>query len=153
MRDGEQLVALAPFCLERKGAGRIDLRLLMGGMMPRNGPLALPGREWEAAGPIAEALACLRPQADVVALESAPLASHWPAALTDRWPGPLRPATRRYFVQPSPIVSLSAGSLDGKSQHFRKRMRKLRRTFAEQGGSVRASTQEATATIPSAGRC
>jgi CelD/BcsL family acetyltransferase involved in cellulose biosynthesis len=145
VREGGELIALAPFYVERKGAARVDLRLLLGGMMPRIGPLALPGREWEAAAPIAAALAGAQPRADVLALESTPLASQWPAALADCWPGPLRPSTRRYFVQSAPFVSLAAGSLDGwfagKSSHFRKRMKRLRRAFAEAGGTARASTQ------------
>lgn len=145
VRDGDELVAIAPFYAEPKGAGRIDLRML-GGAMPRVGPIALPGREWEAAGPVAEALAAAVPRADVLALESAPVASHWPVALADRWPGPIRPPLHRYYVQSSLIVSLGFDSFDewmaSKSGHFRKRMRALRRRFTDAGGTVRAATPE-----------
>lgn len=145
VRDGDELIAVAPFYAEPRGACRIDLRML-GGAMPRVGPIAVPGREWEAAEQVAAALASARPRADVVAIESSPVASHWPTALADRWPGPTRPPLRRYYTQSSLIVSLSARSFDdwlaGKSGHFRKRMRALRRKFAEAGGTVRAATQE-----------
>lgn len=143
VRERDELVAIAPFYAEPKGAGRIDLRML-GGAMPRVGPISLPGREWETAGPIAAALAAAEPRADVLALESSPVASHWPLALADRWPGPIRPPLRRYYVQSSLTVSLAFGSFDewmaSKSGHFRKRMRALRRRFADAGGTIRAAT-------------
>jgi CelD/BcsL family acetyltransferase involved in cellulose biosynthesis len=145
VHDAGELVAVAPFVAEPKSAGRTDLRML-GGAMPRTGPLALPGREWDAAEAVAETLARARPRADVIALESGPIASHWPRALAERWPGPLRPPLRRYYVQDSHVVSLDAGSLDawlaGKRSHFRKRMKKLRREVAAAGGVARAATAE-----------
>jgi len=140
-----ELVGIAPFVAEPKGGGRTDLRML-GGAMPRTGPLARRGREWEAAAAVAGALADVRPRADVVALESGPVATHWPVALSERWPGAVRPAVRRYYVQDSHVVSLAAGSADawlaGKSAHFRKRMRKLRREIEAAGGATRMSTPE-----------
>jgi len=145
VHEGDELVGIAPFVAEPKGAGRTDLRLL-GGAMPRTGPLALPGREWEAAEAVAGALARARPRADVIALESGPVASHWPRALADRWPGAVRPPLRRYYVQDSHVVSLAAGSFDewmaGKGSHFRKRMRKVRRDVEAAGGSWRSSTAQ-----------
>jgi CelD/BcsL family acetyltransferase involved in cellulose biosynthesis len=143
VRDDGELIAIAPFYVEPKGRGRLDLRLL-GGAMPSTGPLAQAGREWDAAGPIAAALASARPRADVLALESVPLGSRWPVALRERWPGPLKPPLRQYYVQSSPTVSLAAGSFDawlaGKSSNFRGQMRRLRRRFAQAGGTVRAAT-------------
>ena len=143
VRDHDELIAVAPFYAEPKGRGRLDLRLL-GGAMPSTGPLAVPGREWDAAGPIAEALASARPGADVLALESIPLTSQWPVALSERWPGPLKPPLRQYYVQSSPTISLAAGSLDawlaGKSSNFRGQMRRTRRQFEQAGGTVRATT-------------
>lgn len=145
VHDGDELVALAPFVAEPKGRGRTDLRML-GGAMPRTGPVALPGREWEAAEAVAGALAAARPRADVIALESGPIASHWPTALADRWPGPVRPPLRRYYVQDSHVVSLADGSYDAwlaaKGSHFRKRMRKVRRDVEAAGGTTRVSTAE-----------
>jgi CelD/BcsL family acetyltransferase involved in cellulose biosynthesis len=143
VRDGDELVAIAPFFAQRNGRGRVDLRML-GRAMPRTGPLALPGREWDAAAAVADALARATPRADVIALESGPLASHWPDALADGWPGATRPLMRRYFVQNSYVVSLAADSPDAwlaaKRPHFRKRMTRLRRLVAEAGGVPRMST-------------
>jgi len=145
VHDGEELVAIAPFVAEPKGAWRIDLRML-GGAMPRTGPIALPGREWDAAQAVAGALARARPRGDVLALESGPVGSHWPRALAERWPGPLRPPLRRYYVQDSYVVSLAAGSFEEwmteKGSHFRKRMRKVRRDVEALGGVARISTAE-----------
>jgi|SRR5829696_5059349 len=143
VREGGQLVAIAPFFVERRRGGRVDYRLL-GGPLARTGPLALPGRIWEAAAPIGAALAAARPQPDVVALESGPHASLWPDALREKWPGRARPAVRRYLVQTSLTVTLDAGSFDawlaGKSSNFRGQMRRLRRQFEAGGGTVRSST-------------
>jgi CelD/BcsL family acetyltransferase involved in cellulose biosynthesis len=145
VHDGDELVAIAPFVAEPKGAGRTDLRML-GGAMPRTGPIALPGREWEAAEAVAGALARARPRGDVIALESGPTSTHWPRALAERWPGAVRPPLRRYYVQDSFVVSLAAGSFDAwlasKGSHFRKRMRKVRRDVEAAGGVARISTAQ-----------
>ncbi len=143
VHHGDELVAIAPYGTEPKGPGRVDLRML-GRALPRTSPLALPGREWEAAEPLAAALAEISPRPDVVAFESTSLSSHWPLALADRWPGPVRPPLRRYYVQDSHVVTLDAGSYEdwftAKGSHFRKRMRKMQRDFEAAGGSRRAST-------------
>jgi CelD/BcsL family acetyltransferase involved in cellulose biosynthesis len=143
VREDGDLVAIAPFFAERRRGGRIDYRLL-GGAMPRTGPLARPGCAWEAAAAVGAALAAADPRPDVVALEAGPHASPWPLALRERWPARVRPPLRQYYVQPSPTVALGAGSFDawlaGKSANFRGQMRRMRRQLAAAGGTVRAST-------------
>jgi CelD/BcsL family acetyltransferase involved in cellulose biosynthesis len=143
VRERGELLAIAPFHAERKRGCRVDYRLL-DGAMPRSGPLALPGREWELAEPVAALLAAADPRPDVVALESGPLTSLWPLALREHWPGRVRPLLRRYYVQPSSTVALEAGSFDawlaGKSSNFRGQTKRIRRQFAAAGGTVRAST-------------
>jgi CelD/BcsL family acetyltransferase involved in cellulose biosynthesis len=144
VRDGTELVGIAPFFADAARRGRVDYRLL-GAALPRVSPLALPGREWEVAAAIGTALAHAAPRPDVVALEAAPLASHWAVALQEGWPGRVRPLACRYFVQPSPTISLEAPSFDawlgGKSSNFRSQMRRIRRQFAAAGGSSRMATQ------------
>jgi CelD/BcsL family acetyltransferase involved in cellulose biosynthesis len=144
LHRGDELVALAPFCAEPRRGGRTDLRLL-GGALPRAAPLALPGREWDAAESIAATLAEAEPPSDVIAFEAVALGSHWPLAFAEGWPGPVRPPLRRYYVQDSHVVTLDAGSYEdwfaAKGSHFRKRMRKTQRDVAAAGGSVRASDE------------
>lgn len=143
VREGEELIGLAPFFVEQEGHGRIDYRM-MGESLPRTSPLASPGREWEVAQAIATTLAGAAPGPDVIALENGPVASPWPAALRDTWPGPTRPMSRQYLIQESHTISLSESSFDawlsGKSANFRSQMRRMRRQFTAAGGVARMST-------------
>jgi CelD/BcsL family acetyltransferase involved in cellulose biosynthesis len=137
-----RLVGVAPFFVDLDSHGRVDYRLF--GNSTRVSPLALPGREWQTAAAVMEVLAQADPRPDTLVLESAPLASHWPMALRDSWPGRARPIMRQYFVQSSPTVSLDGGSFErwlaGKSSSFRQEMRLRRRQLAAAGGSWRLST-------------
>ncbi|MGA9285202.1 MAG: GNAT family N-acetyltransferase [Solirubrobacteraceae bacterium] len=147
VRDEQELIGLAPFFVQVGRRGRTDYRM-MGESLPRTSPLARPGREWEVAQAIGATLAEAVPRPDVLALENGPVASPWPTALRDTWPGPVRPIARQYLVQESHTISLSAASFDawleGKSSNFRSQMRRMRRQFAASGGIARMST---TATL------
>jgi len=143
VRDEQELIGLAPFFVQVGQRGRTDYRM-MGESLPRTSPLARPGREWEVAQAIGATLAEAVPRPDVLALENGPVASPWPVALRDTWPGPVRPIARQYLVQESHTISLSAVSFDtwleGKSSNFRSQMRRMRRQFAASGGIARMST-------------
>jgi CelD/BcsL family acetyltransferase involved in cellulose biosynthesis len=143
VRESGQLIGLAPFFAREAGRGRVDYRM-MGESLPRTSPLARPGREWEVAQAIGATLTGARPRPDVIALENGPVASPWPTALSDTWPGPTRPVVRQYLVQESPTISLSYDSFDawlsGKSANFRSQMRRIRRQFTAAGGVARTST-------------
>lgn len=145
VREGGRLVGLAPFFVQPDKPGRIDYRLPGIELSVRLAPLALPGREWDVAEALAGLLARASPRPDAIALEGTPLASHWPTALCERWPGPIRPVARSYVTYGCPTVALGMPSYDawlaGKSGHFRERMRKLRRKFEAAGGTVRLSTR------------
>jgi len=145
VRDGERLVGLAPLAVDPRHPRRGAWRLLSGDI-PRTVPLALPGREWEVAGAVARTLAEQRPRPAVLALESVSAASVWPLALAEQWPVRMRPWSRRYFTMSSPTVALTQASFDdwlgSKSSNFRGQMRRMRRKFAQAGGTGRFSTQE-----------
>jgi CelD/BcsL family acetyltransferase involved in cellulose biosynthesis len=149
VREDGQLIALAPLCVDLSQPRRAADYRLLAGDMPRTTLLALSGREWDAAGAVASALAQSDPRADVLALESVPVASCWPIALAEQWPGRVRPLLRQYFTMSSPTVALTQGSFDAwlgaKSSNFRSQMRRMRRRFAEAGGSGRFSTRETLA--------
>jgi CelD/BcsL family acetyltransferase involved in cellulose biosynthesis len=145
VRERSRLVALAPFFVDHSHRGRVDYRLF-GSSGTRVAPLSLPDREWDSAAAIMQVLAQVDPRPDVIALEGAALASHWPVALRNGWPGRAQPIMHQYFVQNSPTVSLGSGSLEawlaGKSASFRQEMRLHRRQLQAAGGSWRMSTQQ-----------
>lgn len=147
VRDGEQLVGLAPFYVyRRRWGGGLGLRLPGIELAGRLAPLAVPGRERAVAQALGRALTGSDPRPDFVTLEGMPISSDWAAALREAWPGRLRPASRRYQVSGCPTVSLNAGSFDrwlsAKSWNFRREMRRLRRQFVAAGGTTRSSTLE-----------
>jgi CelD/BcsL family acetyltransferase involved in cellulose biosynthesis len=147
VRDRKELIGLAPFFVEPDArVARVDYRLPGIELSARLAPLALPGREWEVAAALGEALAHAEPRPDVVALEGTPVASHWPLALRETWPGTARAVVRHYNVYGCPVVSLRdrtyEGWLNRKSPHFRARARRVRRQFEAAGGTIRLSTRE-----------
>ena len=147
VRDGSELVGLAPFYVGSAGhGGRIDYRLPGIELAVRLAPLARPGREWEVAAAVARALEKATPRPDLVALEAGPLASPWLEALRVGWPSAIRPSARLYQTLRCPVVSLHQDSFDSwfaaRSTKFRSSMRRLRRRFEDVGGSWRTSTAE-----------
>jgi CelD/BcsL family acetyltransferase involved in cellulose biosynthesis len=148
VRDGDELVGLAPFYVV-PGDGRCDFRLPGIEIAARLAPLALPGREPEVAEAVGRALAGVSPRPDALLFEGAPVATGWDAALRARWPGPLRPPLWRTRVDGAPLVSLREESFDawlaGKSSNFRSQMRRLRRRFAQAGGTARVATRASLA--------
>jgi CelD/BcsL family acetyltransferase involved in cellulose biosynthesis len=144
VREDGRLVGIAPLYVETAGRGPSGYRLISG-EVPRTTPLALPGRQWEVAGAVAQALAQADPRPSALALESISAASAWPIALAEQWPARMRPLVRRYFTQSAPTVALDASSFEdwlaAKSSNFRSQMRRMRRRFEEAGGSGRFSTQ------------
>ena len=146
VRDGSELVGVAPYFAERAVLGRCDYRLIGSGIYHRIAPLALPGREWEVAERVAAVLAAARPRPDLITLEGVALATPWRTLLREHWPGPLR--ARRYdtSVQSAPVVRLDAPSfeawLSGQSSNFRSQMRRSRRRFEDEHGRARLATAE-----------
>jgi CelD/BcsL family acetyltransferase involved in cellulose biosynthesis len=146
VREGEQLVGIAPFYVVPSKLGRIDYRLPGIELAARLSPLAAPGREWEVAGVLGQALADARPRPDMVVLEGHPAGSRWPAGLCNRWPGRLRPVLRQYLLKGAPTISLADESYEAwmarKSSNFRSQMRRVGRQFDAAGGNARKSTHE-----------
>jgi CelD/BcsL family acetyltransferase involved in cellulose biosynthesis len=146
VRDGEALVGIAPFYVDPSARRmRTDYRLagieLAGGVAP----LAVPGREWEVAAAVGDALAAATPRPDLIALEGLPVATHWAIALRDGWPGRRRPVLHRYHLHGCPLVGCHEASFDAwmaaKSSNFRGQMKRMRRQFAAAGGTSRLATE------------
>jgi CelD/BcsL family acetyltransferase involved in cellulose biosynthesis len=144
VREGERLIGLAPFFVDRQRGHRVDYRLSDIRIFGRLSPLATPGREWEVAATVARALAQAHPGPDLLALEALPLSSAWPVALRDQWPSQIRPILSQYLICGCPTVSLGEGSFEdwfaAKSSNFRGQMRRLSRRFEADGGVARTST-------------
>lgn len=149
VRDGAEIVGIAPFYVEPGSGGRLDYRLPGIELAGRLAPLAHPGREWDVAEATAATLAQAEPRPDALRFEGMPLDAHWLTALRDCWPGPLRPPLRLPQVDGNPLMSLREGSFDawlaGRSSNFRGQMRRLRRRFAEAGGVSRLAMPETLA--------
>ncbi|MGN6189230.1 MAG: GNAT family N-acetyltransferase [Conexibacter sp.] len=149
VRDGKQLVGVAPFYVEPDADGRRDYRLPGIELAGRLAPLALDGREWEVAAAIGAALAHAEPRPDALRFEGIPLEAHWLTALRDGWPGALRPPLRLTQTEGNPTTSLAEPSFDdwlaGRSANFRQQMRRLRRRFADTGGVSRVATRDTLA--------
>jgi CelD/BcsL family acetyltransferase involved in cellulose biosynthesis len=145
IRDGGELVGVAPFFVAERQRGRVDYRLL-GNAFPRAKPLVAPGRERETAAAIDRALAAAMPRPDVIALECSDPASGWGSLLREQWPGRIMPMLFDYLTMSAPVVSLQAASFEewiaGKSSNFRSQMRRMRRQFAERGGVARTSSAQ-----------
>jgi len=145
VRERGRLTAIAPFFFCDSGR-RVDYRLLGAGTLGGLSPVSLPNREWDAAGLIAETLACRAPSPDIVAFEGTPLGSVWPALLRERWPGVVRPSAMHPWILGAPTVTLGQDSFDAwmksRSSNFRSQMRRMRRQLGEAGGTVRESDAE-----------
>ncbi len=137
VRDGETLVALAPWFAGSGPRGRVDVRFLGAQISDRVDLLCLAGREDEAAEAIRAAIRSLLPRPDLIAFEAVPASSLWTARLASG-----RLARYRNSALPAPRVTLpDEGGFDGwmagRSSNFRSQMRRMRRKLESSGGSVR----------------
>jgi CelD/BcsL family acetyltransferase involved in cellulose biosynthesis len=146
MRDGGELVGLAPFfVVPPRRSGRVVYHMCGIGLGAPLAPLSAPGREWHVAQAISQALTQAEPSPDLIALRATPLAGRWNEMMRDCWPGRVRPLSAVYSTQGYPTVSLQGASLEewlaSRSSHFRSSMRRLGSRFREAGGSWRLSTE------------
>jgi CelD/BcsL family acetyltransferase involved in cellulose biosynthesis len=147
VRDGDEVVGIAPFALVRGPAGTRRLELLAAGTASGITPLAAPGREDEVARAVAAALAGTAPRADELALDGVPASSPWPALLARHWPGARPRLLRREQVLPEPLIALAEPSYDAwlaaKSSNFRQQVRRAGRKLEARGGRVRRTASPA----------
>jgi CelD/BcsL family acetyltransferase involved in cellulose biosynthesis len=142
VRDGETLLALAPWFAGKGPRGRIDMRFLGAQISDRVDVLCRPGHEREAAAAIRGAIPSLRPRPDLVAFEAVPASSRWTRLLASGATGRTRLARYRNSVLPAPTVTLPQeggfdGWMAGRSSNFRSQMRRMRRKLESGGGAVR----------------
>lgn len=152
IREGGELIAVAPWFAHRGQGGRLDLRFLGAELSDRVDVLCVPGREAEVAPLLRRAILTAGPRADLVAFEAVPLRSRWTRALRAGPSGRLRLAGYRNSVIPAPTVALPQGGEDrfeawmaGRSSNFRSQMRRMGRRLEARGGRVRLITDAAEA--------
>ena len=143
VRDGDDLVAIAPFFADRrKGTTRYRLLASRGGAPTL--PLARTGMEQAASMEITGCLGAATFSPDLVMLDGVPASSGWTSLLREGWG--VNPARRSYDVS-KPLTGLTLRGrsfeewMDGKSSHFRKKLRRLRRRLEEQGAVFRMTSR------------
>lgn len=141
VREGDELLALAPWFVQRGATGRTDVRFLGAEISDRVDVLCRAGRERDAAPALRRALSELEPRPDLIAFEAVPIGSSWTRLLAAGAQGRTRFARYRNSAYPAPAVNLPAGPpeawLAGRSSNFRGQMGRLRRRLEKQGGRVR----------------
>jgi CelD/BcsL family acetyltransferase involved in cellulose biosynthesis len=144
VRNGPQLLAIAPWFVQRDARGRVDLRFLGAEMSDRVDILCQPGHEREVARALREALRALQPRPDLVAFEAVPSSSQWTRLLASGLSGRLWLARYRNSARPAPCVMLPSGTpeewMASRSSNFRSQMGRLRRRLEKQRGAVRQIT-------------
>jgi CelD/BcsL family acetyltransferase involved in cellulose biosynthesis len=146
IRDGSELVGLAPFfAAPSRGRRQIDYHLLGTRLSAPLAPLSRPGREREVAAAIGNALGRASPRPDLIVLKGTRSAPRWHKAISDGWPGRVKPISFVYLTQPYPTVSLGGASFEawlaGRSSKFRTSMRRLTRLAGEEGATWRTSVE------------
>jgi CelD/BcsL family acetyltransferase involved in cellulose biosynthesis len=138
------LVGIAPFFADRRGA----YRALGQGAASGVEPLARTGAEPAVADAVARALAAADPRPRAVFLDGVAAGSPWAELLAASWPE-APAAVLRDRGEQAPFAERPAGGYDewfgGRTQHFRKRMRRARRSLADDGAEFRLASAETIA--------
>ena len=148
VREGDEVVGIAPCYLERRGPralGATCLWPLASGIGQRTGPLARAGREAEVAEVVLRALGTPGPA--TIELPAVAGTSPWPTALARAYEG-AGARLRTAQTEPGLCVRLAADHdawLAGQSKNFRKKDAKRRRALDAAGVVLRTSD---AATLP-----
>jgi CelD/BcsL family acetyltransferase involved in cellulose biosynthesis len=141
-RDCDEVAGVLALFGQAGRSGLERLRVMGAPMAQGTGPLALPGREAQAARAFAQALAQVRrPRPATLELEGVLEGRRWAALLGDGWPRGARPAVLRGAAVLAPLARLGAPSLDAwlatRSANFRQQLRRSRRRLESRGASFR----------------
>lgn len=140
VRDGAELVGMAPCYVTRDRFGIATWRLLADVTSSFVEPLAAPGRRAEVTAAIAGALRGADPAVDVLSMSGVPEVDGWAALARQRWAG-LRPVLAPVSTTRAPFVDLPDGDYDawlsGRTTKFRKQLRARQREIARDGGTFR----------------
>jgi CelD/BcsL family acetyltransferase involved in cellulose biosynthesis len=142
VREGSELLALAPWFADRGPGSRVDVRFLGAEISDRVDILCRAGREQEVEGHLRRTIMQMGP--DLVSFEAVPAGSRWARRLARFPAGRARLSPYRNSVIAAPTVSLPPGGpaavdswLAGRSSNFRGQMGRMRRRLQTRGGQVR----------------
>jgi CelD/BcsL family acetyltransferase involved in cellulose biosynthesis len=137
VREGPELVGLAPLCTTRDRWGVATSSALAGTVSSYTEPLASEGRQREVATAITGALSTLGRDVDVLSLRAVPHDSPWPGLLRETWPG-LRPRLSLVATLHAPYVDLTTCGPDEwfgtRSRNFRQQIGRRTLEFERRGG-------------------
>jgi CelD/BcsL family acetyltransferase involved in cellulose biosynthesis len=140
IRDGRDVVGVAPMYITRRTGGIRECRLLAGDTCFRVEPLARPGAEATVASAVADVLAGSGSQVDLMTFDGVPADSPWPELMTRAWP---RGGTViRERTMPAPIVTMASHDsyedwFASRSRNFRQQINRTRRHLREAGAIFR----------------
>jgi len=138
--SGEEVLGIAPLFAESR-LGVWCYRVLGAGVSSRVDFLARPGREREVASAVAACLLNETPRVEAIMFEGIRSESPWPELLAEVWPSKRKPRLCREYSMPAPFLELTLHDFEawfeGKSAHFRARMRRGLRKLDEMGGTIR----------------
>jgi CelD/BcsL family acetyltransferase involved in cellulose biosynthesis len=141
VRERKRLMALAPFYVRSGAPGHY--RVMADDFSSSVALPAEPGRAWEAARVVGEALAAApRPP---TRLDLSPLSSDsaWPRALRESWPGGWPASlheTRLEDAATAPLHGSFEDYMAARGSEFRRTVRRRLRALEAQGGEMRIST-------------
>jgi CelD/BcsL family acetyltransferase involved in cellulose biosynthesis len=153
VRDGTDLLAVAPLWTRGGPGGVTTARFLGTGTSLRGTPVAVPGTEERVAPVVAEVLAGAPVPPDVISFEGVASDDPWPALLRRAWPGRRRPRSYRVRDMPAPTLSLVGTDYDGwlasRSRNFRSQLGRRRRQLERAGASLHlaAGTEEVASAL------
>jgi CelD/BcsL family acetyltransferase involved in cellulose biosynthesis len=141
VRDGEQLVGIAPFYAHGRTCSLAAAEL--GASVTAVAEL---GREREVVAAVAEALAALEPRPSRIDLPLQDEAAPWLSQLAAGWPAPM-PWRTTVASTPAPLVAIEPGDdfdawLGRKSRNFRQWVRRRHRRLEAAGGIFRYATRD-----------
>jgi CelD/BcsL family acetyltransferase involved in cellulose biosynthesis len=145
-REGDRLVGVAPFFVERSSGRLARYRVLGAGTSMRGEPVAARGEEARAGAAFARALGAARPSPDQILFEGIPSSSPWPRLLAAAMPGDRGPRIHVDVARPAPTLRLEgrtyAAWLAGQSRNFRGQMGRARRQLEARGAVLRITDAE-----------
>jgi CelD/BcsL family acetyltransferase involved in cellulose biosynthesis len=147
IRDGEELLAVAPWFVQEVEKGRVDLRFLGTGRSDRVDVMCRAGREQDVLPVLRAAIRRMDPPPDLIAFEGVSIYSQWTRRLASGPRGHLGFQRYRTSAFTAPTVTLPEGPpeqwLAQRSSNFRGQMNRMRRRLERQGGTVRRLTDGA----------
>ena len=145
VRDGDELIGVGPYFVEREALGITKCTTLGSGASLYVEPVAAAGRREDVAREIAGALASLDPVPDYLYFDGIYEASPWRGLIARAWPGrgcwwhaPMR--------MPAPFIDASARSYDewfsSKSKNFREQTKRKKKKLVKEGATFRMSAPD-----------